>query len=133
MRTKIPSRVFVVLVIGAGIVSCGSGTNADTTPTQGIDLAFTMSGDGVASSAFDSGTGVPVTAVHFRGSELSFYFVDQETLLNGTDQEAHDQIIATKVIMELPDVAKTFSFSALGDSVTPIENVIIPPFVQSTT
>lgn len=126
----------LVLTTIAMVGSCagaGAGAGGGGAPTSdsGLDLAFTMSSSsvsGLSTQAYSTASDVSVSSVCFRGSDLSFYAIDEATLLAGDIDNpryktAAEQAKSTEVRMALPDVPNTFEFSASGANQLPIDQV----------
>jgi hypothetical protein len=112
------------------LVSVGSCAVGDLfSPQEGMNLSIKTSTtaarsvDGHVSSRAVSHTGVSISSVSFRGSEISFYSLDAQTLVDGDIDAAAQQAKDTKVHMELPDSYRDVTFSTQGDSVLRADDI----------
>ena len=125
-------REFVCLLTFILLFSACSSGGAGQQPDFGVNLAITTRDAssilGSVSMAAETCTDIPVSDVSFRGSELTFYAIDSDSVDiikndHTSYQTAFDSISATQVMMPLPDKLKTVTFSRFSNSSLPIEQV----------
>lgn len=123
------ARVAASLVVAIALIGCngaGAGGGGAGEPDTGLDVSFTMSTGavgGLSTAAHSTASGVAVSQIAFRGSDLSFYSIDETSLPWDDFAAMRSTIKETEVQMRLPDVPDTFTFSNSGDSVLPIDEV----------